>query len=163
MSDDTDQQQPDWQPPADPQQGYGQDPYQQGGYPNYGYPQTQLQAVGHSRLGIASLIIGIIAALITVAGIVVVNFVSMQHPEIENLHQIEPGQPLPSELTRPLLAMMCPMCSGVMLALVGLILGIVGISMRGRIKLFSLIGTILNGLILLGFAALVVIGSLVGR
>lgn len=160
MPDETDQQHPDWQPPPDPQHGYGQDPYQQGGYPYYGYPQSP-QAVGHSRLGIASLIIGIIAGLVTVAGFVVAGFVYMQHPEIENL-QVEPGQPPPPELIGPIFAMMCPVCSGVMLALLGLILGIVGISMRGRIKLFAIIGTIINGLILLGFAALIVIGSLAG-
>jgi hypothetical protein len=44
------------------------------------------------------------------------------------------------------------------LGVVGLILGIVGLVMRNRRKVFALIGTILNGLVIAGFVGIVLFG-----
>jgi len=41
---------------------------------------------------------------------------------------------------------------------VGLILGIIALALKGRRKVFAIIGTVLNGLVIAGLAALVIIG-----
>jgi hypothetical protein len=51
---------------------------------------------------------------------------------------------------------------GPLLQLVGLILGIVGIFQHDRSKIFGIIGTVLNGLVMVGFAALMIVAMLIG-
>jgi hypothetical protein len=43
--------------------------------------------------------------------------------------------------------------------LIGLILGIIGCSLRNRRKVFAIIGTVLNGLVIVGFVGLILFGA----
>lgn len=51
---------------------------------------------------------------------------------------------------------------GVMLAFVGLVLGIVGLFQSNRKKIFPVIGTIFNFMIIAGVIFLVVLGTIIG-
>lgn len=52
------------------------------------------------------------------------------------------------------------LCSGILAAVVGLILGIAGVLQAGRNKTFAILGICFNGFIILGVVGLVIVGML---
>jgi hypothetical protein len=78
--------------------------------------------------------------------VITVYFVA-QNPD---LAEIQGGQDVPPELMAPVLAIGCSICGGGLLSILGLVLGIIGLVQPARLKLFAIIGTVLNGLIVGG-------------
>jgi len=146
------------QPPAYDPNAYPPDPYQQQAMCQYyGYQQPVIP-VGHSKMGIASFVLAVISILLAIIGIVIAGILGLQYPELENMNpdHIDP------ELIGPVFAIFCPLCSTVMLSIVGLILGIIGATQNQQSKTFAIIGAVLNGLVILGFMGLMAIGLVMG-
>ena len=120
---------------------------------------------GHSRMGIASFVIAVLATVVIVALFIVSGVLLGQV-----LQGMDPQNPPdPQQLQRDL--QNSPTAAGLGLAfigifgclflyLVGFILGIAGLIQRHRRRLFAVLGTVLNGLVLLVMGALVVLGAL---
>ena len=150
--------------PPPPPYGQGNQPYdpyapQAPPYPGYDDVLYGTAPARHSGLGIASMIIGIISMLMGIIGMVFAVYAIAQHPEIEH---IQPGDQPPPELIGIMMAFVCPICGGVVMSIVGLILGIIGLVQTARLKLFAIIGTILNGLVVGGVLLLMLIGLVAG-
>jgi hypothetical protein len=101
----------------------------------------------HSRFGIAAFILGLLIAfgefaLIIVAGIMEIT---------------TPGGVDEQSLQVMLLGLV--MLAGMLGALVGAVLAIIGLTERNRYKAYPVLGLGINGLILLGVVALMVIGT----
>jgi hypothetical protein len=100
----------------------------------------------HSRLGIISFVMGLMIgagefAIVVVAGIMEATTpggVDEQSPQVMLLGVV--------------------MLAGMLGALVGAVLAIIGLTEHNRYKAFSIAGLLFNGLILLGMVALMVIG-----
>ena len=147
---------------APPQQpyGYGQQPNPYaprpaypGGYgyaPGYQNPYAAA-APTHSGLGIASFILGVIAGIAMIALIVVAAAMSAQAPGGE-LDENSPGA----------ITVGCSLIIAAGMALLGLILGIVGAIQQGRKKLFSVLGIVFNGGMILMVVALMILGAAMG-
>ncbi len=129
---------PPGQPPAYDQ--YGQ-PYPPGGY---GDPNYAGAAMKHSRLGIASCILGIIFITLLIVANILALMVAEQYPDFRNM-QVQPGEPPPTHLIKPLMMIAVPGCSGFLCGLIGLILGVIALFQSTRRKLYGIIGTVING------------------
>ena len=116
----------------------------------------------HSRMGIASFAISILAILGIVLFFVLVSSVasSLTGPDPQNFdpNSISPDSPLATTLFFLSLLFL----GSVLITVVGLGLGIAGLVQRRRKKLFAALGTALNGLIVLGFVSLIVLGVVLG-
>jgi len=117
-------------------------------YDDYYYDPEQYPVAKHSRLGIASFLItlgsGMLAfVIVLIAGI---------------LEETKPGT-LDDD---------SPLSIGLFLALVGtlgvdllgLVLGIVGLCLPGRIKVFAILGVVIGILGLVGFVCLMILGMI---
>jgi hypothetical protein len=102
----------------------------------------------HSGLGIASFIIGLVVVVIVLLMILLVGVLSTSRT---------------NRNTAETMGMMTGLlvCGGAVASLVGLGLGLGGVFQENRNRVFAIIGLILNGLIILGTAALFIIGMLV--
>lgn len=109
----------------------------------YGPPPT----LPHSGLGIASLAVALLTGLLDLILIVVAAIMDSR----------------PGGMDEDSPAAMAVGCSFVVLMfvnLVGLVLGIVGVALPGRNKLFPSLGIGFNGIVLLGMVALLCLGVL---
>ena len=117
----------------------------------------------HSRMGIASFIIAIVATVV-ILGLFVASFaiVSSEFGNVQDPQSLDPQslQDSPAFAWFTLVGLGILVC--LLLYLVGLALGVAGIIQRRRRKLFAVLGTVGNGVVLLGFAALVVLGLALG-
>lgn len=113
-----------------------------------------LNRIKHSGPGIASFVIGLVALLgyiltfflatIALSGAIGTLTQPMQVEELA-LH--------PAVLLASLFILVC-----LVLNLAGLILGVIGLVLKKRKKVFPIIGTILNGIMILAFAGLILAG-----
>ena len=133
----------------------------------HGGPTRVSEAVseraGHSRLGIASFIIAILATVIIVVGVVVVASFSGQviGPDPQSLTPQDIQQNLENSpgATAALGVAGISFIVGPLLYLLGLALGVAGLIQRRRRKLFSWLGTVLNVLPLLAIVGLFVLSA----
>lgn len=138
-----------WQ---DPQQSYSQQHQQQpptqwqqpyGGYPNYHTPVAR----PHSKFGIASFIMGLIVMVGMLALFVVAGMMALRANG-----QINEESP-------EAIALGLGIIGGCFLALIGVIFAIVGLVNPSKAKVFSVLGLVFNGLVLLGVIGMMVIGA----
>lgn len=109
------------------------------------------QLPSHSKLGIASLAIGILSMLVFCLSIVLAFgygiSIASTHPTVQSL------QSSPMILALGLLMFLSPI-----LSLVGSVLGFVAIFQKNSKKLFSVLGLVFNLLTILAFCVLLVTG-----
>ncbi|WP_199615662.1 hypothetical protein [Paenibacillus alkalitolerans] len=113
----------------------------------------------HSGIGIASFIISIVSIVGLVACMVAIA--AMFGGVMTDPAALNPDAPLPGNLGA-IAAAGFGMFIFVILSFVGAILGIVGLFQKDRAKLFSILGTVFNSLIVGVFAVLFVIGLIAG-
>ncbi|MFS0727254.1 hypothetical protein [Paenibacillus sp. 1P07SE] len=106
-----------------------------------------------SGLGIASFVIGLLAII----AIIVLSMTTV----LSLADTIQPDGTIPEEViasnSEAMLAGILLFFS-ILVSLVGLVLGIVSLFMKNRRKVFGIIGVVLNGLIVFGFGALLLLG-----
>ncbi len=122
---------------------------------------------GHSRMGIASLVIAVLTTVLLVLLLVVISNAAGQL-----LGNADPQNVTPQDLQRSLEEN--PGSTGVLgvagfglvltpfLYLLGIALGIAGLVQKRRGRLFAVLGTVFNALILLGLLILILFGAVVG-
>lgn len=122
--------------------------YQQGGYVSAVPVGTQ------SKMGTASLITGIFALLLGVAGQYIGWVMVKKYPDLQNM---TPGQTLPEDILSLAFSACGSMFGSFILSIIGLILGItVWINPVSR-KGFAILGVVLNGLTLALWMLLIVV------
>jgi len=107
----------------------------------------------HSGPGIASFVIGLLAIL----GYILIFFIATMAVN-ESIGVLTPLQAEelalhPAVILASLAILVC-----LILNLVGSILGIIGLVLKNRKKVFAIIGTILNGIMILLFVGLILVG-----
>ena len=109
----------------------------------------------HSRMGIASLVIAILAiiaiVLFFVISVSVASSAVGNDPQSFDPTSIDQNSPLAS--TFALLGL--GLIGSVLLTVVGFGLGVAGLIQRRRKRLFAILGTIFNGLVVLGVIGLI--------
>lgn len=123
------------------------------------YPQEPPAYLKHSGLGIASFVISLVCLLS------IIIFVIIAVGSVFSLADVYEGGALDPNTVMDK-APMLVVSSFIILAtmfvnVVGLILGIVGLVIKNRKKVFAIIGTILNGLVVGGVLLLSVIGAMI--
>jgi hypothetical protein len=122
-------------------------------------PAPDELVVKQSGLGIASFIIG----LLCIAGLIIsmltmvsslTDFITADGAALDQ-KQLETRIMENSTLILSVLLFLGSLGIG----LVGLILGIIGCSLSNRRKVFAIIGTVLNGLVIVGFVGLLLFGA----
>lgn len=111
-----------------------------------------------SGLGIASFIIGVASIAGVIASIIMITSFIM-NDLVGNGNTIEISA---DDLSIELMLGGLLMLGSLLLALLGLILGIVGACMRNRRKAFAIVGIVLNGLLVVIVGVLFLIGLLKG-
>ena len=121
---------------------------------------------GQSRMGIASFVLGVLATLLIVVGIVIVlaftgdvvgtNPQNLTPEDLQRNLENRPGA------TAALGIAGFGFFLSPLLHLIGLALGIAGLIQRRRKKLFSWLGTALNGIALLLISGLLALGAALG-
>ncbi|TYP71214.1 hypothetical protein [Paenibacillus methanolicus] len=130
------------------------------GYPPFAPPDPHDAPAPQkqSGLGIASFIIGIASIAGVIASIFIITSFIMNDLGLNgNMIEID-AENMGIELLLGGLIMM----GSVLLALLGLILGIIGACMRSRRKAFAIVGIVLNALLVVLVGALFLIGILKG-
>lgn len=144
------------------------DPYQSGSGtdhsdPNHDNPSTPSPSsledppVGrlkHSGPGIASFVIG----LVSIIGYMLTLFIATMAINsaigvVTTPIQVEEIALHPAVVLASLAVLVC-----LILNLAGLILGVIGLVLKNRKKVFAIIGTILSGVMILAFAGLIIAG-----
>lgn len=115
----------------------------------------------HSGLGIASFILALVAVLGLVIAIIISvaaasEFINLDPSKIES--SIVEGS---VEELAPFIGAFLLMLGAIGISIIGLILGIIGAVIKTRKKVFSIIGIILNGLIVVGTILLLALGAAV--
>jgi uncharacterized membrane protein len=114
-------------------------------------PLTPSDTKTHSRLAIASFVIGLVSMFIFCLAIVLAfgygASIASTNPTIQNL------QTSPTVLAFGLMMLVSPF-----FGLVGAVLGFVAVFQKDKKKLFGILGIVLNLLIVLAFCSLLVIG-----
>lgn len=119
---------------------------------------------GHSRMGIASFVIAIVAVVAIVVLFVVAGFLTAQLSQgidFQNATPQELQQDLqnsPGFIGLALAGIGIFVC--LLVSLVGFVLGVAGIVQGRRKRLFAILGSVFNGLVLLVFALLFLLGLL---
>ncbi|GGN92143.1 DUF4064 domain-containing protein [Saccharibacillus kuerlensis] len=131
-------------------------------YDEFPRDDRQMGRLKHSGLGIASFVLSLISiALYIVCFVAIIGiFASIANsPEqiLNNFDSMEPG----GEVLAIGLAGL-GLLGSALLNFIGLILGIVGLVMKDRKKVFAIIGTVLNGLCLLIGGGIIVISTITG-
>jgi len=130
-----------------------------GGRSPYAPPQTTYSNVAgtnyptpkkHGKLGIASLLISLLVGFSFVTMIVVVGIMESKNP----------GGFAEDKTIATILGL--AVFGFIGLNFVGFILGLVGLFMPDRQKLFSILGVVFNGVVIFGIVGLVVIGLIAG-
>lgn len=117
----------------------------------YSPPQWSDQAIEtrtHSKLGIVSFFMGIVIGIGEFALVVIAGIMSVTEPG-----GVDANAPQMIILGLFLIA-------GMLAALAGVVLAIVGLVERNRYRVFPMLGLAVNGLIVLGVIGLMVVGSL---
>ncbi len=104
--------------------------------------------------------IGIISVLLGIIGMAITVNVVTQHPNIMN---IQPGEQPPEEFIGIMGTISSLVCGSGILSVLGLVLGIIGLVQATRLKLFAVIGTILNGVVVVGMTMMFLFGLVAGR
>lgn len=116
----------------------------------------------HSRMGLASLVIAVLAiiaiVLFFVISVSVASSAVGNDPQSFDPTSIDQNSPLAS--TFALLGL--GLIGSVLLTVVGFGLGVAGLIQRRRKRLFAILGTILNGLVVLSVLTLFVLGFALG-
>lgn len=119
----------------------------------------------HSRMGIASFVISILVVVAILALVVGAPLVLSSTGALD-AQSFDPADPqsidLPNETLIALQVIGFGFLGGVLLSFVGLGLGIAGMVQRRRRRLFAIIGTVLNGLVVLGVLALILLVVVAG-
>lgn len=114
-------------------------------------PLIPAETQKHSRLGIASFVIGLVSLIIFCLAIVLAFgygvSVASSSPSVQSL-----------EASPTILAFGLMMLFSPFLGLVGAVLGFVAVFQKDKKKLFGILGIVVNLLIVLAFCALLVIG-----
>jgi len=150
--------QPGEQPQGQPN-FYGQPPYGDQP-PYYGAPPIAENGgkLKHSGLGITSFVMSLLSVLAIVIGIIIVfsSVFSMDESDLLMLQDptavedmLLTGDSIPSYFISVIVGGVLMMASAG-LAFIGLILGFIGLFIKQRRKVFSILGTIFNGLIFVG-------------
>ena len=116
----------------------------------------------HSRMGIASFVIAILATVVLVALFVVGGVVAASAFQNVDPQALGPESVQSSPAFAELALIGIGVLGCLVLHVVGLGLGIAGLIQRLRKRLFSVLGTALNGLVIFVFVALFALGSIVG-
>ncbi len=116
----------------------------------------------HSRMGVASFVIGILATVVLVALFVAGGVVAASAFENVDPQTLDPESVQDSPAFVGLALIGVGVLGCLVLFVVGLGLGIAGLMQRTRKRLFSALGTALNGLILAAMVVLFALGSVVG-
>ncbi len=131
-------------PPAGPVRGRPESGYaDEGGY-------GRRRRAGHSGLGIASFIIGLVVVVLCLLVVILAAALSASRPSHE---------------TADAMALMAgvAICGGLAASLVGLGLGVGGVFQEDRNRTLAVVGLALNGLVLLGGVILLLIGMAVSH
>lgn len=125
---------------SNPGSGGWQEPSEQ-----YPYPPApgQPERKGHSGVGIASFILGVLSILVLVGLIVAVAVVEVTNPGAID----SDAEPVTTVLG--LVVMLT-----FLITIIGTTLGVVGLFDTQRNKLFAILGTTFNGMIILAFSAI---------
>ena len=138
-------------------------------YPQYTFSTTPDSVEGsknHSKLGIASFIIGLASVIIFVVAIIAMISIIMTHNEFDSnsftydVNEISTMLPTKNIIQVTLAGL--AMLFSFVCCIVGLILGIVGVCTKGKYKSFPIIGIIVNALLPVGFISLFLIGLAAG-
>lgn len=105
----------------------------------------------HSGLGIASFCIGLVSVLLVLSAFAMIILMVIQGGG-----QVDPRSP-------KAMSMGLGICSGGFIALIGLAFGIAGFFARDRKRAFTIAGLVINGGLLLGVVALMIIGIISKR
>lgn len=112
-----------------------------------GYGAGQHRPFPHSGYGIASTILGCGTLVALFAGFMAVGLMQQQNPNID---------PNSSPTIMVLSLSIC--FGGPLFHLIGLVLGLIGVFQPDRQKLFGVMGTVINALVVFGMLALVLLG-----
>lgn len=155
--------QPTGQPNAQHYDPSQQNPYQQP--PGYGFPPNApagVQPPGklkHTGLGITSFIFSLVAGLAIVIGIIVMmsgimqldmgTLENMSNPAYVEELMLGGGEVFPSEFIGMIVGVFI-MLSSSFFAFIGIIFGIISLFIKQRRKVFGILGTVFNGVLLVG-------------
>ncbi len=110
-------------------------------------PTTPSQASArHSGFGLASFVISLVGGVGSLVSIVAAAITAANRPNI--------GDDSPEIMLLGVLVLVF----GILAPLVGTILGIVGCVQKDRKRVFAILGTVFNGVVLLGMIAVVALG-----
>lgn len=114
----------------------------------------------HSKLGVTSLVIAVLATVGIVALFVIAALIGASTFGGENPQSLDPQgiQNSPAFAGFALVGIGFLLC--VILYFVGLVLGLVGVFQRRRKRLFAILGTVANGLAVLAIISLLVLGAI---
>lgn len=131
------------------------DPYNNNGYEAYppDHERQPMAPLKHSGPGIASFVIGLVAIL----GYILIFFIATMAVN-ESIGVLTPLQTEeialhPAVALASLAILVC-----LILNLAGGIVGIIGLVLKNRKKVFAIIGTLLNGIMILLFVGLILVG-----
>ncbi|MDQ3387718.1 MAG: hypothetical protein M3475_09015 [Actinomycetota bacterium] len=127
-------------------------------YGGGGVPERQ----GHSKLGISSVIIAVLATFVIVILFIVAGSVASTLFESQDPAAIDPQSLQSSPEATTLAIVGIGILGSFLLYLLGLILGVAGIFQGRKKRLFGILGAVLNGLVLLAVVLLFVIGTIIG-
>lgn len=127
-------------------------------YGGGGVPERQ----GHSKLGISSVIIAVLATFVIVTLFIVAGSVASTLFESQDPAAIDPQSLQSSPEATTLAIVGIGILGSFLLYLLGLILGVAGIFQGRKKRLFGILGAVLNGLVLLAVVLLFVIGTIIG-
>lgn len=120
----------------------------------------------HSRMGIASFVIAIVSIVAIVVLFVVAGFLTAQLSQGIDFQNASP-QELQQDLQNSpgfigLALAGIGIFVSLLVSLVGFVLGVSGMIQNRRRKLFAVLGSVFNGLVLLAFVLLFLLGLLAG-
>jgi hypothetical protein len=112
-------------------------------------PEVQVEKVKHSGFGIASFIISIVQAIITMIVILSAGLVGRMHPSNDK------------QLFFMIIGLL--VFAGLFVNLVGAGLGIGGVFQNNRKKVFSILGIIFNFAVIISVSALIIFGLMIKK
>lgn len=127
-------------------------------YGGGGVPERQ----GHSKLGISSVIIAVLATFVIVILFIVAGSLASTLFESQDPAAIDPQSLQSSPEATTLAIVGIGILGSFLLYLLGLILGVAGIFQGRKKRLFGILGAVLNGLVLLAVVLLFVVGTIIG-
>ncbi|MCQ4086907.1 hypothetical protein [Saccharibacillus sp. JS10] len=119
----------------------------------------------HSGVGIASFVLGLLSIVLYVVFFISVFGAVVQIADAGGAINLDPNTIPQDQLTAlgvSLIVVIASILGAVLLNFVGTILGIIGIVSKTRKRVFAIIGTVINGLCLLGGGGFIVIATVQG-